>query len=138
MNKRKKNGIYYLCPNHLLIHKINQARSIGPYVFYSSGIQHASNKHKSNYGVPSHVQDPMSDTKKHCTHSAHIFKLWRLQKTVDIILFKSIILSVMKLKFTEFDLSKIEKWQVTYIVYIPCAKYFTCIISFNAQNHTLK
>lgn len=137
MNKRRKNGIYYLGPNHLLLCKINQARSIGPYVFYSSGIQHASNKHKSNYGVPSHVRDPMSDTKQHYTQRTH-FQAWRLQKTVDIILFKHIILSVMKLKFTEFDLSKIEKWQVTYTLYIPCAKYFMCIISFNAQNHTLK
>lgn len=71
MNKRRKNGIYSLCPNHLLICKINQARSIGPYVFYSSGIQHASNKHKSNYGVPSHVRGPMSDTKQHYTQRTH-------------------------------------------------------------------
>lgn len=69
---------------HLFICKINHARSIALYAFYSFGIWHASNKHRINYGVPSYIRDPMNDIKL-CTHSthfrmtahrAHIFKFW--------------------------------------------------------------
>ena len=74
--EEKKNRIYYLCLHHLLICKINHARSIALHAFYSFGIRHASNKHKINYGVPSYILDPMNDIKL-CTHSTHFRQVCR-------------------------------------------------------------
>ena len=68
--EEKKNRTYNLCLHHLLICKINHARSIALHAFYSFGIRHAFNKHKINYGVPSYILDPMNDIKL-CTHSTH-------------------------------------------------------------------